>query len=251
MPRKKTKASPTTLDPAYEPTEFEKQLLAARSERRKVKPPAPRLNVVNKNGVTEVSVDHPDPQLGGIRLLDAFATDDGDFFNGVVNQLINVATKGKDANEKDVNFMLAMVKGIDPRDPVESLLASQMAAVHSLSMTFARRLGNVDNIAQQDSAERAFNKLTRTFAVQMDTLKRYRSKGEQRMVVQHQHLNVAANNAQVNVNGQPQGGGAATFSEDQPHEPKSERVSYEPGTAMPGEIEADQTGLPRTRRARI
>ena len=230
---------------AYEPTEFEKQLLDARRERRKAKPLAPRLNVVNKNGVTEVSVDHPDQKLGGIRLLDAFATDDGDFLNGVVNQFINVATKGNNANEKDVNFMLAMVKGIDPRDPVESMLASQMAAVHCLSMTFARRLGNVDNIPQQDSAERAFNKLTRTFAVQMDTLKRYRTKGEQYMVVQHQHLNVAANNAQVNVNGQPQGG-ATNFSEEQPHESKPERLSYEPGTAMPGEIKAIQAAMPRT-----
>jgi hypothetical protein len=31
-------------------------------------------------------------------------------------------------------------------------------------MTFARRLANVENIPQQDSAERAFNKLTRTVA---------------------------------------------------------------------------------------
>jgi hypothetical protein len=45
------------------------------------------------------------------------------------------------------------------------------------SMTFARRLAQVDNIPQQDSAERAFNKLTRTFAAQMSALKEYRSKG--------------------------------------------------------------------------
>jgi hypothetical protein len=37
-------------------------------------------------------------------------------------------------------------------------------------MTFARRLANVENIQQQDSAERAFNKLTRTYAAQMEAL---------------------------------------------------------------------------------
>ena len=37
-------------------------------------------------------------------------------------------------------------------------------------MTFGRRLNNVENILQQDSAERAFNKLARTFAVQMEAL---------------------------------------------------------------------------------
>jgi hypothetical protein len=35
--------------------------------------------------------------------------------------------------------------------------------------------------SQQDSAERAFNKLARTFAAQLETLKRYRGGGEQTM----------------------------------------------------------------------
>jgi hypothetical protein len=53
------------------------------------------------------------------------------------------------------------------------------------TMTFARRLAHVENIPQQDSAERAFNKLTRTFATQMEALKRYRTGGEQKVTVQH------------------------------------------------------------------
>ena len=47
-------------------------------------------------------------------------------------------------------------------------------------MTFAHRLAHVDNIAQQDSSERAFNKLTRTFTTQMEALKRYRTGAEQK-----------------------------------------------------------------------
>jgi hypothetical protein len=60
--------------------------------------------------------------------------------------------------------MLSVIKGLEPRDQVEALLAAQMAAVHTAIMTFARRLGHVETIPQQDSAERAFNKLARTFA---------------------------------------------------------------------------------------
>jgi hypothetical protein len=52
-------------------------------------------------------------------------------------------------------------------------------------MTFARRLAHVDNIPQQDSAERAFNKLTRTFAMQMEALKRYRTGAERKVTLQH------------------------------------------------------------------
>jgi len=53
------------------------------------------------------------------------------------------------------------------------------------SMTFARRLAHVEEIPQQDSVERAFNKLTRTFAMQMEALKRYRSGAEQKVTLQH------------------------------------------------------------------
>jgi hypothetical protein len=46
----------------------------------------------------------------------------------------------------------------------------------------------MSSLSQQDSAERAFNKLARTFAAQVEALKRYRSGGEQKMTVQHVHV---------------------------------------------------------------
>src|SRR5437764_15393121 len=73
----------------------------------------------------------------------------------------------------------------EPRDQLEAMLPSEMAAVHNATMTFARRLNHVDNIPQQDSAERAFNKLARTFASQLEALKRYRSAGNQTVRVEH------------------------------------------------------------------
>jgi hypothetical protein len=51
-------------------------------------------------------------------------------------------------------------------------------------LTFARRLAHVETIPQQDSASNAFNKLTRTFAAQVEALKRYHGGGEQKMTVQ-------------------------------------------------------------------
>ena len=67
--------------------------------------------------------------------------------------------------------------------------AAQMAAVHMATMTFARRLAHVDNIPQQDSAERAFNKLARTFSTQMEALKKYRTGGQQKVTVEHVTVN--------------------------------------------------------------
>jgi hypothetical protein len=108
-----------------------------------------------------------------------------DFFNGLVDQLARATADGAEVNEKGINFMLSIIKDIEPRDQLEAMLAAQMAAVHIATMTFARRLAHVDSIAQQDSAERAFNKLARTFVSQMEALKRYRSGGEQKVTVQH------------------------------------------------------------------
>src|SRR6202041_2737779 len=111
----------------------------------------------------------------------------------------------------------AVVKGIEPRDQIEAMLAAQMAAVHMASMKFARRLAHVENIPQQDSAERAFNKLTRTFAAQMSALKEYRSKGEQKMTVQHVRVAEGGQAIVGNVNATPEGVGVEEKTGDQSH----------------------------------
>ena len=60
-----------------------------------------------------------------------------------------------------------------------------MPKAHLVAMRFANYLMNADNIYQQDSGERVFSKATRTFPVQMEAIKRYRSNGEQGVTVQN------------------------------------------------------------------
>lgn len=78
--------------------------------------------------------------------------------------------------------------------------SSQMASIHTATMTFARRLAHVETIQQQDSAERALNKLARTYAMQMEALKRYRTGGEQKVTVQHVSVNEGGQAIVGNVN---------------------------------------------------
>jgi hypothetical protein len=114
---------------------------------------------------------------------------DQEFIFGLTNELVNAASPGKELNENDLNYLLSMVRGIEPRDQLEAMLALQMSAIHNATMTFARRLALVETIPQQDSAERALNKLARTFTTQIEALKRYRSTGEQKVTVQHVTVN--------------------------------------------------------------
>jgi len=98
--------------------------------------------------------------------------------SGLVNQISILGAQGKRMDESASNFALGFVDAMEPRDAAEALLLGQMAAIHQTTMMMARRMNHVENIPQQDAAERALNKLGRTYAAQMDTLKRYRSKGQ-------------------------------------------------------------------------
>jgi hypothetical protein len=119
---------------------------------------------------------------------EAFGVDDINFIAGLSNQIVQIGSQGQKPDEKGIAFVTSIIAGIQPKDPIESMLATQMAAVHNATMIFARRLNHVENIAQQDSASRAFNQLARTFAAQIEALKRHRNGGNQNVTVKHVHV---------------------------------------------------------------
>ena len=243
-PPEKARTKPATDDtmkdaekPPYKPTPIEAKALDAYKAAKEKRGPRLKMIVTGKDAVT-IGPDHPDTLIGTIDLMRAIGTTDREFFKGLVGQLANASKEAK-ASERGLNFMLAVVKGIEPKDQIEAMLAAQMAAVHMASMTFARRLAHVELVAQQDFAERAFNKLARTFAAQVEALKRYRGGGEQKMTVQHVHVAEGGQAIVGNVNAPAEGGGARKKSEVQPH-----ALGYAPGVAMPRQIEAERATMP-------
>jgi hypothetical protein len=205
----------------------------------------PRLSVAVVGVTAQIKPEHPDEAIGVFALMRSIGTTDLDFFDGLMLQLVNAsASRGESVSEKTVNFMLSVVKGIEPRDQIEAMLAGQMAAVHMASMMFARRLALVDNIPQQDSASNAFNKLCRTFASQVEALKRYRSGGEQKITVQHVHVADGGQAIVGNVNAPAEGVGVPKKTENQPH-----ALTYAPGVEVPCQIEAERKAVPIARRS--
>ena len=154
--------------------------------------------------VVNISTDHADAAICHTLLADSFATGDYEFSAGLLTQLTDVSRSGKAPTPHEMNFMLSVVRGINPRDETEALLAAQMAAIHNATMVAARRLNHVETIPQQDSASTMLNKLVRTFASQIETLKKYRSAGEQTIKVQHVTVN---DGGQAIVGKVSQGGG--------------------------------------------
>ena len=85
--------------------------------------------------------------------------------------------------------MFAELAGIEPKDQIEGMLATQMIATHHATMDCFRIVaqnGQLDIINQMLCYA---NKLSRTFTMQMEALSRYRGKGGQKMTVEHVHIN--------------------------------------------------------------
>ena len=96
------------------------------------------------------------------------------------------------------------------------MLAAQMATVYVATMAQGQRLAQAGTAPEQDSAERALNKLARTFTIQMDALQRYRSGGEQTVTVQHVSVNEGGQAIVGNVTQAAPGNPSAQAAEARP-----------------------------------
>ena len=188
----KKKGKTRTKDLAKRPQSEAQECAASDLAQSDESSSALRLKISEKKGVPQIDVPIP--------LLKALGTTDPDFVDGILRQLFTVGSRRGKADVQGLHFMISVMKGVKPRDQVETMLAAQMAAVHTATMTLARRLAHVENIPQQDSAERAFNKLARTFAAQVEALKRYRSRGDQTVRVEHVTVNEGGQAIVGNVN---------------------------------------------------
>jgi hypothetical protein len=146
------------------------------------------------------------------RAGNALGSGDPFFVIGLCNQLLHSRSASNPFLADRLNFMLSIVNGIEPRDATEALLASQMAAVHCALMECIRHMNAANTRDHRQEEQNAMMRLSRVFSMQLETLKRYRSTGEQR--IQVQHINVNADKAVVGVS---QGDGAGSENGNQPH----------------------------------
>ncbi|WP_316358963.1 hypothetical protein [Devosia sp.] len=243
MPKKLPQSVPAK---PYEPTEKELAAAARYKDRTDAAPPKPKLKITTTDAEgarnVHIEIDHPDPGLGWALLIDSLGAGSARVTEVVIDQVAALVQTKAGVNQQDANRMLALVQGIGPRDPIETMLSVQMAAIHMATIKQAQVLaGSLEKTSTyhlSDGASTALNKLARTFTTQMDALKRHRSKAEQRVIVEHQHVHVYPGGQAV-VGNVTQGG--LTEKEGQPHE-RQLRLSER--AAVLGTIEADQVPVP-------
>lgn len=154
-----------------------------------------------ENNCISISYSHENPEAAALLLMADLGTMDPSFYSGITGHVARIGSHGAKIDAENSNFLLSVVRAVQPRDELETMLAVQMGAIHAATMMMARRLNNVETIPQQDAAERALNKLARTYAMQMETLKRYRTGGQQRVIVEHVTVNAGGQAIVGNVGG--------------------------------------------------
>ena len=130
--------------------------------------------------------------IDAVRLASAFGTAEPSFASWMLDGIINAACNGSPAHPpgaEAINDALAAVTGIGARDEIEGMLATQMVATHFAAISALRRFKGAETIHQQDSNGNLAVKLLRTFTLQIEALQRYRGKGQQKVTVEHVHVN--------------------------------------------------------------
>src|SRR3954469_2040138 len=248
MVRKTALAEKPASLPATELTEAEQAEIRALAKRKKARRRAPRFTVEQEDTQVRIAPAGVHADAAAARVMNAFGTTSTDLAERLMMQIVtatHIQPPGTPVSAETLNAALAAVTGIAPRDEAEAMLAAQMVGVHWIAMALLSKAGSTNDRALLNDVGNLAVKLLRTYTAQIETLKRYRSAGEQRVVVQHQHVNVTADQAAVQVNGvapDPGGRGAASKPEDQPHAQAVDHASAHASVGpMPGPDPARDT----------
>jgi hypothetical protein len=100
------------------------------------------------------------------------------------------------------NSIMPLLLDIGPQDALEGMLVVQMVATHNLAMEMARRALVADQTAEGVSSNvNRSTKLMNTFKGQVETLQKYRNKGQQTIQVQHVSVNDGGQAVVGNIQG--------------------------------------------------
>jgi hypothetical protein len=177
--------------PEVDPERLEKERTEVRGILAQAQSSAvPRMAVTAGNRLTPL---YPDKKVAYGLILKAIGVTDGEFFEGILDQIVELCCVGPMPSEYTarVNFVLAVVREVKPRNQLETMLALQMAASHMQSMAAGRDfLSFCHSHPIRLNAPRSFRLFTKTYMDQLETLKRLRSTGEQKITVQYQYISV-------------------------------------------------------------
>jgi hypothetical protein len=181
--------------PQHEYTQAEQGLIDDYLARSKNKPLKHMAR--SKKGNIQTLEPEGDRPLALAKMAEAFGSADHGLQMFLFNQVVQTfkgCQSSADSYDEDkmvelCDNAMAILQGIKPQDEIEGMLAVQMVGVHNMAMEAMRLVMIPDQYpeARDCNANRA-NKLLKTFALQLEALKKYRTGGQQKMTVEHVHV---------------------------------------------------------------
>src|SRR5882757_3356658 len=131
-----------------------------------------------------------DRQVWIDRLKVALGTASMEFVESTLFQLQAAARlPNSGVSEIAVNAALSMIESEQPKNETECAIVIQMACVHSATMAVLGRIGGGHGGDRHVlAAATAASRLSRTFAILVETLRRLRNGGSQYVRVEHIHI---------------------------------------------------------------
>ena len=140
----------------------------------------------------KIALKDPKDRLRKVKMMEALGTPESDLQTHLLDQVIHTfrGTVSKDGADNDklalaCNYALSILNGIQPQDEIEGMLAVQMIGVHNMAMDCIGRATRTEWVNSMSIYTNGATKLLRTFAAQMEALKKYRSGGQQKIVIEH------------------------------------------------------------------
>jgi hypothetical protein len=116
---------------------------------------------------------------------------DIDFVRGFVYHLAEACTHGELVDDRKLNFVFSTIKLYKPRDPLEVMAVAQSALLFAANTKTKQDYDDAETPEQRQGPHRSLAQGVRAYTSLMGETKRYRTGGEQRLVVQYQNVSMA------------------------------------------------------------
>jgi len=155
------------------------------------------MTIKGAKGAQTVTIRHDDA------IMRIFNTKHPEQAQALLGHCMNALARDEADDDQPGNdqrlFTVSVVADINPRDAVERMLAVQMAATHVALIRSSRWLAGSKTIPQVEAHYSGFNKLARTYAAQVEALRKHRNGGSQTVRVEHVTIEAGAQAVVGNV----------------------------------------------------
>ena len=150
-----------------EPGTRTKAAIERAKQRHADRPHRVQLTGYHSEGKLKVMPEHADDTGWLAQIRNATGTTSEAFTNRCLQQLTTVTRSVQQPQTiEDMNVGLAVLDGVQPRDEVEAMLASQMVATHDVAMHMLAKAKHADYLEHMNSFGGLATKLLRTFTPQ-------------------------------------------------------------------------------------